>query len=161
MALAASRQRMRVVLQDRGARWVLAGWTVFTVENLIMSEYKADIKQLWGGAGGPGAYMNFYATLSTAAMGSTVAAYYRFAQHGAQLPAPSAKMRVLAFVFRTTGLAMISQLLPPINLGALSILLGFYEAPKDLPQQVRGQMACPFDFNAYASRGEVYGITRV
>jgi len=153
--------RLGALARDRGARWVMAGWTVFTVENLVMSEYKADIKKLWGGASGPTAYMTTYATLSTLASFSIFAAYWRFAQFGVMWTPATLQMRTVAFTLRAAGIVTLSQLCPPINLGALQIALGLYEPPKDVSPQVRGQMACPFDFNAYAGRGEVYGITRV
>eukprot|EP00439_Symbiodinium_sp_Y106_P046606 s4455_g5.t4 len=147
--------------RDAGVRWVCAGWTVFTVENLVMSEYKVEIKKYWGGSGGPGAYQTMYSTLSGLASFSIFAAYWRFARHGLALRSPSSSERLLALGFRVLGLGTLSQLMPPINLGALQIALGLYEPPKDLPPQVRGAMACPFDFNAHAGRGEVFGITRL
>eukprot|EP00440_Ansanella_granifera_P024335 gb/GFBE01026435.1/.p1 GENE.gb/GFBE01026435.1/~~gb/GFBE01026435.1/.p1 ORF type:complete len:275 (+),score=32.57 gb/GFBE01026435.1/:1-825(+) len=157
----AAASRLALFARDRGVRWVMFGWTVFTVENLIMSEYKAEIKQYWGGAGGPRAYQTLYSSLSGLASFSIFAAYFRFSHFGVMYSPPTPAMRSLAIVFRAAGLATLSQLMPPINLGALQIALGLYEPPKDLSPQVRGAMACPFDFNAYASRGEVFGITRV
>eukprot|EP00931_Biecheleriopsis_adriatica_P109200 TRINITY_DN83462_c0_g1_i1.p1 TRINITY_DN83462_c0_g1~~TRINITY_DN83462_c0_g1_i1.p1 ORF type:complete len:293 (-),score=51.33 TRINITY_DN83462_c0_g1_i1:50-883(-) len=157
----AAASKVASFVRDKGARWVMFGWTIFTVENLVMSEYKAEIKKYWGGAGGPRAYQSLYSTLSGLASFSIFAAYWRFAQHGVLYSQPTLALRSAAFLCRAAGAATLSQLMPPINLGALQIALGLYEPPKDLPPQVRGQMACPFDFNAYASRGEVYGITRV
>jgi len=148
--------------RDKGVKWVLFGWSIFTVENLFMSEYKMEIKKYWGGRGGPQAYQTMYSTLSGLASMSIFAAYWRFSRFGVQLGAPSLVHRILGFGGRVLGLGTLSQLMPPINVGALQIALGIRPEPsRDLPPQVRGAMACPFDFNAYASRGEVFGITRV
>ncbi|CAJ1447022.1 unnamed protein product [Effrenium voratum] len=146
--------------RDKGVRWVLFGWSVFTVENLVMSEYKTEIRKYWGGRGGQQAYQTMYSTLSGLASLSIFAAYWRFARFGVQF-APGASLRLAGFGLRLLGLGTLSQLMPPINVGALQIALGLYEPPKDLSPQVRGAMACPFDFNAYSSRGEVFGITRL
>ena len=185
--------------KDKGVRWVLLGWSVFTAENLVMppeerrvlkeraprSEYKVEIKHYWGGRGGQQAYQTMYSSptvrfqastcagsLSGLASCSIFAAYWRFARHGARLtPHPAA--RAVGFLGRLLGLGALSQLLPPINVTALEIAMGLRPEYRDLPPQVRGDIACPFDFNAYASRGEVgpigqrlngskvFGITRV
>jgi len=55
----------------------------------------------------------------------------------------------------------LGQLAPPLNLSAAPIALGLTEVSKDLSAEVRGALGCPFDFNAYKDRGEVFGITRV
>ncbi|CAK8994102.1 unnamed protein product [Durusdinium trenchii] len=148
--------------RDQGVRWVLFGWSIFTAENLVMSEYKTEIKHYWGGRGGPTAYQTMYSTLSGLASLSIFAAYWRFARFGLQLPPPSGSRRLVGLVGRVLGLGALGQLLPPINVTALEIALGLRpQPPQHLPPQVRGAMACPFDFNAHAGRGEVFGITRV
>lgn len=152
---------VRHILQDRGARWVLAGWSLFTLENLVMSEYRAEIKRAWGGAGGPGAYQSFYSTLSALALGSTCYGYRLFADTGIKMAPATGRARAVAVALRAGGLVILGQLAPPINLGAAPIALGLSKPSSDLPPHVRGAMGCPFDFNAYKDRGEIYGITRV
>jgi len=142
---------------------VLGGWTLFTVENIIMSEYRVEIRRSWGGGGGQGAYQSLYSLLSASTLGSTMLAYWRFARFGLEFrsaPLPISA-RFAAFLLRAAGLVTLGQLAPPLNLNAATIALGLEEVNKELPAEVRGAMGCPFDFNAYKDRGEVYGITRV
>lgn len=127
-----------------------------------MSEYRTEIKRMWGGSGSQGAYQTFYSSLSALAMGSTVLAYCRFADTGVQLKGPRGlPVQVLAVACRAAGLITLGQLAPPINFSAAPIALGLSEPSKMLPQEVRGAMACPFNLNAYKDQGEVYGILKV
>lgn len=142
---------------------MLAGWTLFTVENVIMSEYRTEIRRAWGGTGGQGAYQTFYSSLSAMAMASTVFAYSRFADTGfvVAAAAKSLPVQASAVALRAAGFAMLGQLAPPINFGAAPIALGLSTPSAELSREERGMLACPFNFNAYKDRGEVYGITRV
>jgi len=149
------------LLRDRGARWVLGGWAFFTVENVVLSEYRAEIKQFWGGRGGQSAYQAFYSSASALTLGTTYYAYYKFADTGVLYGPRPLWARLGALACRAGGLVFISQLLPPINYGAAGVALGLKELPKELSAEVRGALGCPFDFNAYKNRGEVFGITRV
>lgn len=164
-AAAAACQRLTAgaIFRDSGVRWVLGGWMLFTVENLIMSEYRVEIRRMWGGSGSQGAYQSLYSLLSATTLGSTIVAYWRFAGCGLafrMLPVPL-PLHATAFALRAAGLAALGQLAPPLNLSAAPIALGLSEVSKELPMEVRGAMGCPFDFNAYKDRGEVYGITRL
>jgi len=156
---------LRQVLADSGVRWVLAGWAAFTAENVILSEYRVEIRRSWGGAGGQNAYQGLYSFLSTTTLGSTVAAYWRFGRHGVAIRPPGGaatpSARVGAFLLRALGFVTLAQLAPPLNLAAAPIAIGLTTPSRDLPPEVRGAMGCPFDFNAYKDRGEVFGITRV
>lgn len=151
------------IFRDRGACWVLAGWSVFTVENVILSEYRQEIKRSWGGKGGPKAYQSLYSSLSAATLGSTILAYWRFARHSTEIRSFPAdpKRRLLAFACRGLGLATLGQLAPPINLQAAPLALGITKVADDTPPPERGALGCPFDFNAYKDQGEIYGITRI
>lgn len=142
---------------------MLGGWTLFTLENVILSENRDAIKRAWGGRGGMGAYQNMYSMLSAACLGSTTLAYARFADSGLVLSsaAKPARVRLAALLLRGFGLVTMGQLLPPINLDAAPIALGLKTPSKDLPPAVRGAMGCPFDFNAHREQGEVFGITRM
>lgn len=161
-AAGSARALFSASLRDRGVWWVLGGWGLFTAENVILSENRAYIRRSWGGSGGQGAYQNFYSALSAATLSSTFIAYYRFARHGVQLSSPKPlQVQVAAVVLRAVGLVAMGQLLPPINLAAAPIALGVSAPPPELPPMERGAMGCPFDFNAYKNRGEVFGITRV
>jgi len=154
---------LSAALRDRGVRWVLAGWGVFTVENLVLSEYRSEIRRSWGGSGGHSAYQSLYSLLSATTLGSTILAYWRFARFGVEIrsvPAPL-PFRFCAFALRATGFFALGQLAPPVNFGAASIALGLSTPSMELPAEVRGAMGCPFDMNAYKDRGEVFGITRV
>lgn len=161
-AAAASGALLSAALKDRGVWWVLGGWTLFTAENVILSENRGLIRRSWGGSGGQGAYQNFYSLLSAATLSSTFFAYYRFARFGVQLSqSKPLVVHAAAVALRATGLVTMAQLLPPLNLAAAPIALGVSAPPPELPPMERGAMGCPFDFNAYKNRGEVYGITRV
>jgi len=163
MAAAASAKALTEILRDRGARWVLAGWSVFTVENLILSEYRKEIKRGWGGSSGPKAYQSLYSSLSAATLGSTILAYWRFAGHSTNirsLPADP-KRKLVAFGFRALGLATLGQLAPPLNLQAAPLALGMAKLSEDLSPIERGALGCPFDFNAQKDQGDIFGITRV
>jgi len=158
-----SRLCSREVLGDRGVRWVLAGWTLFTVENVIMSEYRVEIRRAWGGGGGKGAYQTLYSSLSAATLGSTILAHWRFSRFGVEvrsLPAPPAT-RAVAFALRATGLFVMGQIMPPINLGAAPIALGLHKPSMELSAEVRGAMGCPFDFNSQKDRGSEFGVTKI
>eukprot|EP00928_Gymnodinium_smaydae_P076917 TRINITY_DN60014_c0_g1_i1.p2 TRINITY_DN60014_c0_g1~~TRINITY_DN60014_c0_g1_i1.p2 ORF type:complete len:291 (+),score=67.53 TRINITY_DN60014_c0_g1_i1:56-874(+) len=162
MAFAERLALARAVLRDRGSRWVLFGWGCFTLENVVMSEYRGEIKRAWGGRGGPGAYQNLYSTLSATCMASTFAAYWRFARHSLEMRPPTRSAQLAAIVWRAAGLVTISQLVPPINTTAGTIALGITAAPAEtMSREARGALLCPFDFNAHKSRGEVFGVTRV
>jgi len=154
---------LMTILRDRGARWVLGGWTLFTLENVILSENREAIRRAWGGAGGQGAYQQFYSLLSATTLGSTCYAYWRYARHSLvvrSMPRPP-QARVLAMGLRAAGLVAMGQLAPPINFGAASIALGLSTPPEHLSPAAKGAMGCPFDFNAQRDRGEVFGIMRV
>jgi len=153
---------LRASWRDRGVWWVLGGWTAFTLENVLLSENRSLIRRSWGGTGGQGAYQGFYSMLSAATLSSTIFAYWRFARFGVQLPGPcSFPIRATAVALRAAGLVGMGQLLPPINIAAAPIALGVHAPPPELAPMERGAMGCPFDFNAYKERGEVYGIVRV
>lgn len=154
---------MGTILRDSGARWVLGGWTLFTVENVVLSEYRGEIKRAWGGHGGPKAYQSLYTIFSTATMASTVYAYWRFAGHSTVVSAARASpaVRALAFGFRAFGFVLLGQLCPPVNLSAAPIALGVKKLSDELTPQQKGALGCPFDFNAYSDRDELFGITRV
>jgi len=168
-ASAGGRALLAASLRDRGVWWVLGGWTLFTLENVVLSENRSVIRRSWGGSGGQGAYQGFYSLLSAMTLSSTFFAYWRYARFGVQterLPAhgrepPRGLVRAAALAFRALGLVGLGQLLPPINLAAAPIALGVSAPPPELPPMERGAMGCPFDFNAYKNRGEVFGITRV
>eukprot|EP00927_Polykrikos_kofoidii_P079735 TRINITY_DN76553_c0_g1_i1.p1 TRINITY_DN76553_c0_g1~~TRINITY_DN76553_c0_g1_i1.p1 ORF type:complete len:282 (+),score=34.46 TRINITY_DN76553_c0_g1_i1:42-848(+) len=147
---------MRALFGCRGARWVLGGWSLFTLENVILSENKDAIKRAWGGHGGPKAYQNFYSTCSTLAMGSCLYAYWHFARVGTVLRTtrPSLRTHVAAFGWRAAGLVMIGQLLPPFDFNKALTALGMSQV------QVEGVL-CPWGFDSNKDRAEVYGIARV
>jgi len=150
-----------VFFRDTGVRCVLGGWTVFTLENLILSENRTLIKRSWGGGTGGTAYQSLYSLLSGLSLGATAVAYWRYARFGVTFKAPNMGHRAAALVFRTAGLLTLGQILPPINFFAAPAAVGLYTPPDDLPEDARGALFCPFDFNAYKDRGEVFGITRL
>eukprot|EP00811_Abedinium_folium_P003865 NODE_13554_length_1159_cov_4.414729.p1 GENE.NODE_13554_length_1159_cov_4.414729~~NODE_13554_length_1159_cov_4.414729.p1 ORF type:complete len:274 (-),score=80.13 NODE_13554_length_1159_cov_4.414729:286-1107(-) len=163
MAASAAGVALRAVFRDPGSRWVLGGWALFTAENVILSEYRTEIKRAWGGHSGPTAYQSLYTGFSVATMGTTCFAYWRFARHSFVLRTQRAPMnlRLWAFAFRAVGLFFLGQLAPPINLMAAPIALGLHKLPTDMTPQQKGALGCPFDMNAHKARGEVYGITRI
>lgn len=155
--MAATALTARSFFRDKGVRWVLGGWAIFTAENVVLSEYKEDIKRSWGGKGGPKAYQRVYSLCSTAAMGTTVLAYCKFARTGLQLSGyKSVPVCVAAFGFRAAGLIMIGQLFPPFDLGELLGKVGLSQET----QKMDGPL-CPWDLNSNKEKGEVYGIIRV
>merc|ERR1711892_598864 len=90
-------------------------------------------------------------------------AYWTFARHSTgmrSLPADP-RRRLAAFAFRAVGLATLGQLAPPINLAAAPLALGITKHDVDVSAPDRGALGCPFDFNAYKDRGDVFGITRI
>jgi uncharacterized membrane protein len=135
---------------------------LFTIENVVMSEYRQEIKRSWGGKGGPKAYQSLYSTLSAATLGSTIFAYWRYARFGVEIRTGAAdpKLKIAAFACRAFGLATLGQLAPPINLQSVPTALGMNKI-EHLSVPDRGALGCPFDMNAYKDRGEVFGITRV
>jgi len=163
IVMAAASRALSAVFKDRGARWVLGGWSIFTVENVILSEYRQEIKRSWGGSAGPKAYQSLYSSLSATCLGSTIIAYWTFARHSTVLRSTPAdpKRRVVAFAARALGLATLGQLMPPVNLQAAPLALGMTKAPETSTPIERGALGCPFDMNAYKDRGEVFGITRI
>lgn len=146
-------------LRDHGVRWVLGGWSFFTLENLIMSEYRKEIKLAWGGRGGPKAYHNFYNALSSFAVGSTVLAYIRYRNKSLALSPPSAPRQAAAFACRAAGLIAIGQLMPPINTGVIMGAMD-YVVGGSAWSSVEGAM-CPLVAKSYKEREEIFGIGRV
>eukprot|EP00929_Paragymnodinium_shiwhaense_P110319 TRINITY_DN77224_c0_g1_i1.p1 TRINITY_DN77224_c0_g1~~TRINITY_DN77224_c0_g1_i1.p1 ORF type:complete len:264 (+),score=37.89 TRINITY_DN77224_c0_g1_i1:80-871(+) len=143
-------------LRDRGARWVMAGWGIFTVENLVFSEYKEEMRRAWGGHGGPKAYQNFYSLCSTAAMGSTVAAYWTFARSSSAVATRTMPKHLGALGFRAAGLIMIGQLMPTFDLNAILTTLGMSQLQVD-----KVPYFCPQNVDVNKEKGDVYGIARL
>lgn len=127
-----------------------------------MSEYKVEIKRLWGGGGSIGAYQTAYSSLSGAAMLSTTLAFANFARNSPVMrPPPGLALKVGAFAFRASGLLIMGQLAPAVNMSAVGHGLGVHDATVGVEPANKGAALCPFDFNAQRGKGEVYGITRV
>mmetsp|Transcript_34848 Transcript_34848/g.81410 ORF Transcript_34848/g.81410 Transcript_34848/m.81410 type:complete len:273 (-) Transcript_34848:42-860(-) len=160
---AALSSKLAEIFRDRGVRWVLGGWALFTVENIILSENRDWIRRSWGGGGGQGAYQGFYSIFSAATLGSTIYGYSNYARFGVQVrSAPVLSTHFVAFLWRAAGLVTLSQLGPPVNLQAATIAMGVQAPPsEDLPPAVRHNALCPFDFNAQRQQGDFYGIVRV
>merc|ERR1719247_1390797 len=142
--------RLLALVRDPGARWVLVGWSAFTLENLLLSEYRPEFKKLWGGKGSQEAFQRTYSTLSTLTLGATCFSFWRFSHASPVLREPTLQGKVAGFVLRAGGLCVLSQLMPPICVAGLTECY-----------RTAGATGCPFDFNAYGNRGEVYGVTRV
>lgn len=127
-----------------------------------MSEYRVEIKRLWGGGGSTGAYQTVYSSLSGAAMLSTTLAFANFARRSVVVrPPPTLSLKVAAFTFRATGLFIMGQLAPAVNISAVGHGLGVHDATVGVEAANRGAALCPFDFNAQRGKGEVYGVTRI
>ncbi|KAJ9441477.1 hypothetical protein DIPPA_34357 [Diplonema papillatum] len=95
-------------MANPGVRWVMAGWTGFIAENLIISENRTAIIDAMGDAG----YHAAYSTLSTLSVGSIL---YGYAKYGRAPGNASWPLRAVGATLKMTGAVLLSQGLPPLR----------------------------------------------
>lgn len=92
-------------MSSRCVRWVVGGWTAFTLENVVLSENRTRIIEWLGEQ----RYHTAFSTLSTAATLSVAYGYLRYGPGRIMAPLP-APFRVLGAGLMVTGAALLSQL---------------------------------------------------
>ena len=121
-------------------KWILAGWTGFVCENLVLSENRTYIIDHIGDA----RYHTMYNTLSTIACGSVAFGYMRYGP---------------GRILNNTGIVRSAVALTTASLGAigLSQLLPTFQ----IPIGGNGSMRCPFDFHSGKNTPDDGGLVRV
>ena len=180
---------MQAALQHKGVRWITFGWAAFITENLVLSHNREAIREKFGHS----AYMNAYGSLSTMACGSILYGYFRHGR-GGQGPtvlqglaknttvyaARSMLARpgfiVASFLLQSTGLMLVSQLAPKIQIpvgfeeavesvasgATTAAVVGTVEGPQQQKSHVpkenspsrRLVLKCPFDFSDSKQSGK-------
>lgn len=153
-----------------GVRWIAGGWAAFITENLVLSHNRDYLVRNFG----EGRYVQAYNTLSTASCAAIAYGYFR---HGrAQGPrlwtAPSAPLRLGAFVVQTAGLVMLSQVFPalqvPVQIGGSPPAAPTQDGTSVTTQKPSGaptvRALCPVDFKfdkTHRSEDGIWGMQRV
>lgn len=150
----------RAALTSSPMKWAVGGWSLFIVENYVLSENRTYLISKFGDDG----YHVVYGTLSTVAMGSALYGYLRKVRNAEPLlwsatgPAPLGA-RLLGLVLLSAGLGMASQVPPKIQ---IPVHYSWEEDQSDdvhptsaaaaaAPEGSRGggggwKVRCPFDF---------------
>lgn len=153
-----------------GVRWIAGGWAAFITENLVLSHNRDYLVNNFSEA----RYVQAYNALSSASCAAIAYGYFRHGRgRGPRLwSAPSLPLRVGAFVFQTTGLLIMSQVFPALQIpvqigGTLSPSVEKTSLPADqasagIKPSVRA--LCPVDFKfdkTHRSEDGVWGMQRV
>lgn len=151
---------LKTALTSSPMKWAAGGWSLFIVENLILSENRTYIIDSLGDDG----YHYLYGFLSTAAVGSILYGYrYKVKSAGpfawpvgAAAP-PAAK--VASFALQALALGMASQSFPklqiPVHVASDSVIeprqsavaaVGPAVPGDEAPPSRQWKVRCPFDF---------------
>lgn len=159
-------------LSSKGIRWISLGWIGFILENLILSENRTKIIELFGDDN----YHLTYSTLSTIACGSI---FYGYIVHGRMkgptISSPTLIRKVNSFILQTLGLIGISQTIPLIRMPYTYDILPSPSSPTDSsispsspPTSTTNEQPvkvwrCPMDFQkrGNGSENDVYGMERI
>ena len=128
-------------------RWAVGGWTLFVVENAVLSENRTWLIDLMGDEN----YHTFYGTFSTIATVSIGYAYFKITRKLPPMPSrlkrwkssasPPVSAGIGSWICMSTGLVMASQVAPTFQ-----IPVSFTENSAG-SLQMNVQVRCPFDFN--------------
>lgn len=128
-------------------RWAVGGWTLFVVENAVLSENRTWLIDSMGDDN----YHAFYGTCSTIATVSIGFAYYRITGKNPPIPpqlrrwkantSPPIITGIGSWMCTSVGLVMASQVAP-----SFQIPISFSGGPPG-SSQMNLQVRCPFDFN--------------
>mmetsp|Transcript_20796 Transcript_20796/g.51567 ORF Transcript_20796/g.51567 Transcript_20796/m.51567 type:complete len:273 (-) Transcript_20796:152-970(-) len=128
-------------------RWAAGGWTLFVVENAVLSENRTWLIDSMGDDN----YHAFYGTLSTIATVSIGYAYYKITRKAPPIPPQLRRWKAHAsppifacigsWICTSVGLVMASQVAPTFQI-PVSLSRGTDGSP-----QMNLQVRCPFDFN--------------
>lgn len=126
-------------------RWAAGGWTLFVVENAVLSENRTWLIDSLGDEN----YHAFYGTLSTIATASIGFAYYKVTKKTPPIPSqlirwkanasPTMVSGIGSWVCTSIGLVMASQVAPTFQ-----IPVSF--SSSDNNSRMNLQVRCPFDF---------------
>ena len=139
--------RMKSSASHSLVRWAAGGWTLFVVENAVLSENRTWLIDSMGDDN----YHAFYGTLSTIATVSIGYAYYKVARKTPPIPpqlrrwkknaSPPIVSGIGSWMCTSVGLVMASQVAPTFQ-----IPVSFFDG-SDKRYQMNIQVRCPFDFN--------------
>jgi len=127
-------------------RWISIAWSAFIAENLIVSENRDYIIDLYNEK----QYHTLYNALSSAACAGILYAYMNNRRRGPVLPPPGIARKAVAYVMQTTGFIGLSQLMPRVRSPFEPVTTAERSSeptatPKSTPQV---QFRCPMDFRA-------------
>ena len=141
LLLSASRK-----LSNPMVRWAAGGWTLFVIENGILSENRTWLIDSLG----DDYYHAFYGTCSTIATVSIGYAYYRITRKTPPMPpqlirwkanaSPPNTAGIGSWICMSVGLVMASQVAPTFQ-----IPVSFPTGPAE-GSQMNMKVRCPFDF---------------
>lgn len=128
-------------------RWAVGGWTLFVVENAVLSENRTWLIRSMGDEN----YHAFYGTFSTIATVSIGFSYYKITRKIPKMPlqlrrwkantSPPIITGIGSWTCMSVGLVMASQAAPTFQ-----IPVSLSEGPTG-SLQMNVQVRCPFDFN--------------
>jgi len=142
-----SASRTKVKTPHSVLRWAVGGWSLFVVENAVLSENRTWLIDSMGDDN----YHAFYGTFSTIATVSIGYAYYRITRKTPPIPpqlrrwkantSPPTIAGMSSWCCMSVGLVMASQVAPTFQ-----IPVSVSEGPAG-NLQMNFQVRCPFDFN--------------
>lgn len=128
-------------------RWAAGGWTLFVVENAVLSENRTWLIDSMGDDN----YHAFYGTLSTIATASIGYAYYKVTRKTPPMPSqlrrwksnasPTIVSGIGSWICTSIGLVMASQVAPTFQIPVS------FSSSSDKSSGVNLQVRCPFDFH--------------
>ncbi|OQR98747.1 hypothetical protein ACHHYP_08149 [Achlya hypogyna] len=136
-----------MALAHKGCRWIVAGWTAFIAENVVLSEYKEQIVAEFG----KDKYRLAYSTLSTGACASIAFGYLKHGRNqGPLVKSIAKKWPVSVFAIQALGLAgMFSLALPKLQIPlTLPALEAATSAAMTKSEGMTFTVQCPVDFKA-------------
>lgn len=142
-----SASRLKVRAPHSMVRWAVGGWTLFVVENGVLSENRTWLIDSMGDDN----YHAFYGTFSTIATVSIGYAYYKITRKMPPIPPQLRRWKAKAsppiiagigsWMCMSVGLVMASQVAPTFQ-----VPVSFSEGPAG-NVKMNLQVRCPFDFN--------------
>jgi len=140
-------------------RWAAGGWTLFVVENGILSENRTWLIDSMG----DDMYHAFYGTCSTIATVSIGYAYYRISRKTPPMPpqlmrwkanainaSPPITAGIGSWICMSVGLVMASQVAPtfqiPVSFPTTAAAGPSESGTTTTSQSMKFQVRCPFDF---------------
>ena len=157
---------MKMVLADKGVRWIVGGWFFFMGENIVLSHNRQEIIEYTGDR----EYHLAYSALSTTACASILWGYFRHGRNkGPVLWRVGTPLHQAgAFALQGLGLIGLSQLFPrfqvPFVLASAPSKpepVSNVDLPKKAPSPVLS-VRCPMDFTPVdVPEDGIYGLRRV